>query len=84
MKRTLPTWAAALTLAGVLLAGGAHAQTQAVTSKSTITRMSHASTTTGSADKTAVSKDCSAQADAKNLHGKERKRFRSSCKHQKT
>jgi hypothetical protein len=31
-------------------------------------------------DKKAISKDCSQQADAKGLKGKERKKFRSSCK----
>jgi hypothetical protein len=32
------------------------------------------------ADKAAISKACSEQADAKGLHGKERKKFRSECK----
>jgi hypothetical protein len=31
-------------------------------------------------ERTAKSKECSAQADQKGLHGKARKRFRSSCK----
>jgi hypothetical protein len=31
-------------------------------------------------DKQALSKACSTQADAKGLHGKERKKFRSTCK----
>lgn len=31
-------------------------------------------------ERTALSKDCSAQATAKGLHGKERKKFRSACK----
>jgi hypothetical protein len=31
-------------------------------------------------DKKAISKACSDQADAKNLHGKERKKFRAACK----
>jgi psiF repeat len=30
--------------------------------------------------RTAVSLDCSKQADAKGLHGKERRKFRSKCK----
>ena len=30
--------------------------------------------------KTAKSKECSAQADAKGLHGQERKKFRQACK----
>jgi len=33
-----------------------------------------------SPDKQAVSKACSDQANAKGLHGKERKKFRSECK----
>ena len=32
------------------------------------------------ADKQAISKACSDQADAKGLHGKARKKFRSECK----
>jgi len=32
------------------------------------------------ADRTAASLECSKQADAKGLHGKERKKFRSECK----
>ena len=32
------------------------------------------------AERTAISKECSAQADAKGLKGKERKKFRSKCK----
>jgi psiF repeat len=31
-------------------------------------------------DKKAISKACSDQANAKNLHGKERKKFRAECK----
>ena len=32
------------------------------------------------AEKAAISKACSEQADAKNLHGNERKKFRAECK----
>jgi hypothetical protein len=39
-----------------------------------------ATTKKTSVDKTAISKACSAQADAKKLHGKERKKFRRECK----
>jgi hypothetical protein len=35
----------------------------------------------GAMDKKAISKACSDQANAKNLHGKERKKFRAECKH---
>jgi hypothetical protein len=34
-----------------------------------------------SPDKKAISKSCSDQANAKGLHGKDRKKFRSECKH---
>jgi hypothetical protein len=34
-----------------------------------------------SSDKKAISKSCSDQANAKGLHGKARKKFRSDCKH---
>jgi hypothetical protein len=34
--------------------------------------------------RTAVSLDCSKQADEKGLHGKERHKFRSKCKHDTT
>lgn len=33
-----------------------------------------------STEKAAISKECSDQANAKGLHGKERKKFRSTCK----
>jgi hypothetical protein len=35
---------------------------------------------TGKADKEAISKACSEQANAQGLHGKARKKFRSKCK----
>jgi hypothetical protein len=35
----------------------------------------------GAADKKAISKACSDLANAKGLHGKARKKFRSQCKH---
>ncbi len=35
----------------------------------------------GAMDKKAISKACSDQANAKGLHGKERKKFRAQCKH---
>ncbi len=34
------------------------------------------------ADRTPESLECSKQADAKGLHGKERKKFRAHCKHE--
>ncbi|HWV51228.1 PsiF family protein [Pseudorhodoplanes sp.] len=41
--------------------------------------ISHAAT---KAERSAVSKDCSTKADAQKLHGKERRAFRSKCKHE--
>jgi len=75
---TISSRAAGLALAAsLLLAGSAFAQTPtpaaspapAATSKSTKPR-------------TAASLECSKEADAKGLHGKERKKFRSECKAQ--
>jgi psiF repeat len=40
-----------------------------------------AKSTAMSPEKSAISKSCSQQADAKGLHGKARKHFRSECKH---
>ncbi|MGO4682839.1 PsiF family protein [Hyphomicrobium sp. 2TAF46] len=34
------------------------------------------------AEKSAASLECSKQADAKGLHGKDRKKFRAQCKHE--
>lgn len=54
-----------------LLSGGvAHAQTATKSDKAT----------TVAKPRTAKSIECSKQADAKGLHGKERKKFRSQCK----
>ena len=36
--------------------------------------------TPGATDKASISKACSDQANAKGLHGKERKKFRAACK----
>jgi len=71
---TISTRAAGLALAAsLLLAGSAFAQTPspapAATSKSTKPH-------------SAASIECSKEADAKGLHGKERKKFRSECKAQ--
>lgn len=63
----------------LLLAGAVHSQV--TTSKTSTTTMSAASSK-ASTDKprTAASLQCSKDADAKNLHGKSRKPFMSSCK----
>jgi hypothetical protein len=53
----------------------------ATTTKPAMTATKPAATT-GKMDKTAISKKCSADADAKGLHGKDRKKFRDTCKTQ--
>jgi hypothetical protein len=58
------------------ITGGVVAQTAAGTSPSKATTAAKPI----SAEKQAVSKACSDQADSKGLHGKERKKFRSECK----
>lgn len=64
--------AAGLALAAsLLLAGSAFAQTPAA---------SPAATSKSAKPHTAASVECSKEADAKGLHGKERKKFRSECK----
>lgn len=75
--------------ASLLLAGSAFAQTPAPatgtapTAKSAPAKSAPATSAkpaTAKPERSAVSLDCSKQADAKGLHGKERKKFRSACK----
>ena len=71
-------------LASVLLVGGAFAQTAAPATPAA--PAAKADTTKATGDKkphTAESLECSKEADAKGLHGKERKKFRSECKKEK-
>jgi hypothetical protein len=60
----------------VIGAGTALAQTSTPTPSA-----APAATAPAAADKKAISKSCSDQANAKDLHGKARKKFRSACKH---
>jgi hypothetical protein len=71
MKRLL----SATLLSLVIGTGAAFAQAPA-TQPAPTTKADKAPT----AERTAISKECSAQADAKGLKGKERKKFRSKCK----
>jgi invasion protein IalB len=73
---TLASRLAAAALASLLVTGTAFAQTAAPAAKSDT-----AATTDKKAPKehSAESLECSKQADAKSLHGKERKKFRSEC-----
>ena len=68
---TLSSRAAATAFASLLLLSSAFAQTAAPAAKTEAKApMVH----------TAASLECSKEADAKGLHGKERKKFRSECK----
>jgi psiF repeat len=70
--------AAAVLTSLVLLASPALAQTSAPAAKSDST--APASDKKMQKPRTAASIECSKEADAKGLHGKERKKFRSECK----
>jgi hypothetical protein len=71
---TISSRATGLALAAsLLLAGAAYAQTPAPAA-------SPAPAATGKKPHSAASIECSKEADAKGLHGKERKKFRSECK----
>ena len=61
---------AAAAFASLLLVGSAYAQTTAPA----------ATEKKAEKPRTAASLECSKEADAKGLHGKERKKFRSDCK----
>ncbi|QGM44622.1 PsiF family protein [Methylocystis heyeri] len=64
----------ALIVTGLLGLNGAMAQTAAPASPG------GAEQSAAPMDKKAISKDCSAQADAKGLHGRARHKFRSECR----
>jgi hypothetical protein len=64
----------ALIVTGLLSLGAASAQTTAPASPG------GADQSAAPMDKKAISKECSAQADAKGLHGKARHKFRSECR----
>lgn len=68
---TISSRAAATAFASLLLMGSAFAQATAPAAKSD---------TKAPVVHTAASLECSKEADAKGLHGKERKKFRSECK----
>jgi hypothetical protein len=69
----LRTLACSSILCFVISAGTAFAQTPAPSQPA-------GAATTPKTDKQSISKACSDQANAKGLHGKERKKFRSECK----
>lgn len=75
---TLSTRAAAIALASLLLTGSAFAQTAAPAPAAKTAPAPKAEK--APVVHTAASLECSKEADAKGLHGKERKKFRSDCK----
>jgi len=78
---TISSRAAGLALAAsLLLAGSAFAQTQSPAASPA--PAAPAATSKSTKPHTAASLECSKEADAKGLHGKERKKFRSECKAQ--
>jgi psiF repeat-containing protein len=73
--------ATATALASMLLMGTAFAQTAAPAAKdATKTETKAPAEKKAEKPRTAASLECSKEADAKGLHGKERKKFRSECK----
>ena len=81
----LSSRAAAIALASLLLTGSAFAQTTAPATPAPATKAAPAAKAAPAEKKaekprTPGSLECSKEADAKGLHGKERKKFRSECK----
>ena len=77
----ISAFATATAVASLLLMGAASAQTAAPRQdRSAQGRHQGAGGKEGEKPRTAASLECSKEADAKGLHGKERKKFRSECK----
>ena len=76
---TLSSRLIAIVAASLLLGGTAFAQTTAPATPAPASKMAPAAKKTQK-PRTAASLECSKEADAKGLHGKERKKFRSECK----
>ena len=81
----LSSRAAVAAFASLLLVGSAFAQTTAPAAKEPAAKAAPAAPEAPAAKKaekprTAASLECSKEADAKNVHGKERKKFMSECK----
>jgi hypothetical protein len=78
----ISSFTVATAVAALLLAGSASAQTTAPAAPAAQTAPAPKAKPMAKpkAERSAVSLECSKQADAKGLHGKERKKFRASCK----
>jgi hypothetical protein len=72
--------ATAAALASLLLTGSAFAQTAAPAKDATKTETKAPAEKKAEKPRTAASLECSKEADAKGLKGKERKKFRAECK----
>jgi psiF repeat len=72
--------ATATAVASLLLMGAASAQTTAPAKTEAKTETKAPAEKKAEKPRTAASLECSKEADAKGLHGKERKKFRSECK----
>jgi hypothetical protein len=81
MMKVFPHAAATAVAFSLMLAGSAFAQSTATPAPAApAAKMAPAKTTKAKSERTAASLECSKQADAKGLHGKARKKFRSDCK----
>jgi len=80
--KTISSLATATAVASLLLMGGAFAQTAAPAPAAPAAAPA-AKMSKEAKPHTAESIECSKEADAKGLHGKERKKFRSECKKEK-
>jgi hypothetical protein len=76
---TLSSRLAATAVASLFLMGSAFAQTPAPSTAPAASKSPAAATTTAKKPRSAASMECSKEADAKGLHGKERKKFRKDC-----
>ena len=71
--------ATATAIASLLLIGSAVAQTPAPAAKDAAAPKTETKVPAEKKQRSATSLECSKEADAKGLHGKERKKFRSEC-----
>lgn len=79
---TFTSRAAVTAIASLMMIGAAAAQTPAPATAPAAApaKMAPAATKKAEAPRTAASLECSKEADAKAVHGKERKKFMSECK----
>jgi hypothetical protein len=78
--KVFPHAAATAVAFSLIFAGSAFAQSTAPAPAEPAAKTAPAKMSKAKTERTAASLECSKQADAKGLHGKERKKFRSECK----